>query len=136
MHEFALAEAVVATALEAADHRGIATIRRLEVHVGELQRIRKETFEFALREVLPSNEPRLAGAHIDLVIDPARFRCRACDRGFGLNETEPPGSEDEAEAIHFVPELAHSFLRCPGCRSPDFEVLEGRGVTIEPPEGD
>ena len=40
------------------------------------------------------------------------------------------------EAIHFIPELAHAFLECPSCQSPDFELLQGRGVSIGAIEGD
>ena len=46
MHEFALAEAVITTALREAEREGIEKIRRIEVHVGELQNIHAETFEF------------------------------------------------------------------------------------------
>ncbi len=39
--------------------------------------------------------------------------------------------ENEQEAIHFVPEAAHAFIRCPACGSPDFEISKGRGVWVE-----
>ncbi len=135
MHEFALAEAVVSAALREADRAGIARIEAIEVSIGELQRIQRETFEFALKEVLPADEPRLASAEMRLTIEPARFRCRGCRREFGLQETEGPKDATEAEAIHFIPELAHAYLRCPGCGSPDFELLEGRGVVLRRIEG-
>jgi len=135
MHEFALAEAVVSAALREADRAGIARIEAIEVAIGELQRIRRETFEFALKEVLPSNEPRLAGAEMRLTIEPARFACRACEHEFGLKEAGGTGDSDEEEAIHFIPELAHSYLRCPGCGSPDFELRQGRGVMLKRIEG-
>jgi hydrogenase nickel incorporation protein HypA/HybF len=136
LHEFALAEAVITTALREAERAGIESIRRIEVRIGELQRIRSETFEFALQEVAPKKEPRLAGTKMELVVEPARFRCRPCSREFTLAETRGPRDEDESEAIHFLPELAHAFLECPGCHSPDFELLEGRGVSIGAIEGD
>jgi hydrogenase nickel incorporation protein HypA/HybF len=135
MHELALAEAVIVTALEAADREGFSELTRIDVRVGELQRIRKDTFEFALKEILPAGEPRIAGAEIRVEIEPVRFRCRPCGREFGSADTQGPRDEDESEAIHFIPELAHAFLRCPGCDSPDFEVNGGRGVTIEALEG-
>jgi hydrogenase nickel insertion protein HypA len=136
VHELALAEAVVATALEAADDEGLERIRLVEVRVGELQRVKPEVFELCLQEVLPPGEPRLAGASFRLEVEPARFRCRPCGHAFGLASTGGPGSADEAEAIHFLPELARAFLGCPSCRSPDFEVLAGRGVSIESIQGD
>jgi len=136
MHELALAHAVIATALDAADERGLQRLRLIDVQVGELQRISPETFELCLQEVVPSDEPRLASATITLAIERARFRCRPCGRAFGLGETGEPADGDRAEAIHFVPELAHAFLACPACASPDFEITAGRGVSIERLEGD
>jgi hydrogenase nickel incorporation protein HypA/HybF len=47
-----------------------------------------------------------------------------------LDELPEPGDAAEAEAVHFIPELAHAFLQCPSCGSPDFEMLAGRGVSI------
>jgi len=136
VHEFALAEAVITTALREAARAGIAKIDRIEVRIGELQRIKADTFEFALREIMPKKEPRLAETQLDLVLEPARFRCRPCSNVFGLAETDGPQGKDESEAIHFIPELAHAFLECPVCHSPDFELLEGRGVSIGAIEGD
>ena len=68
MHEFALAEAVVTAALDAAEKESLSRILRIEVHVGELQSIRKETFEFALTEIIPEGEPRLEGTEITVTI--------------------------------------------------------------------
>jgi hydrogenase nickel incorporation protein HypA/HybF len=38
--------------------------------------------------------------------------------------------ENVQENIHFIPEVAHVYVKCPRCESPDFEVLKGRGVWI------
>ncbi len=136
MHEFALAEAVVHAALETAAREGISRLTRVVVQIGELQSIEREVFAFALREVIPASEPRLADARIDLEPEPARFRCRPCGRDFALADTAGPADEDESEAIHFIPEMAHAFLRCPDCGSPDFEVTAGRGVLLRALEGE
>ena len=135
MHELALAEAVIATALDAAERQGFSRLTRIRVAVGQLQNIERETFEFALKEVLPATESRIAGAEIIVESEPARFRCRPCGREFRWGSDASPGSEDASEAIHFIPELAHAYLHCPECHSPDFEVLEGRGVSIAALEG-
>lgn len=135
MHEWALAEGVITTALKAADDEGVGEITRIEVAIGELQQIEKEIFEYALKEVMPEREPRLATVQIDLHTEPARFRCRVCQREFGFPEATQNLSEEEAEAIHFLPEVAHTFLRCPGCDSTDFEVTKGRGVWVNAVEG-
>jgi hydrogenase nickel incorporation protein HypA/HybF len=136
MHEYALAEAVLETALEVAEKEGLSRITGLVVRIGELQTIEKEIFEFALKEVMPRSEPKLASLEVTLETMHARFRCRPCKREFTLAEAGGPRNEDESEAIHFIPELAHSYLRCPDCGSPDFQMLEGRGVTIASIEGD
>jgi hydrogenase nickel incorporation protein HypA/HybF len=136
VHEFALAEAVLTTALRESRRQGIEKIRRIEVRIGELQRIQTDTFEFALREIMPTKEPRLAETTLELTIEAAMFRCRPCSHEFTLADTGGPQGKDESEAIHFIPELAHAFLECPKCNSPDFELLEGRGVSISAIEGD
>jgi len=136
MHEMALAEAVVAAALDAAEKNGIAKITKIEVRVGELQQIATDVFRFAIEDLIPASEPRIAGAVLEMATDPARCSCRACGRSFGLADVDAPGDHEASEAIHFVPELAHAFLRCPGCKSPDFEVTGGRGVTVGAIEGD
>ncbi len=135
MHEFALAEAVVTAAVKTAKQEEMSRIVNVSLKIGELQHIKREVFEFALKEVLPKSEPCLEGATFTLEIEPARFRCRACGHEFALADTGGPGDADEQEAIHFVPELAHAFLRCPACESPDFEVCGGRGVMIDTIEG-
>ncbi len=135
MHEMALADAVVSTALDAARREGMARIERVEVHVGELQHIKKDVFEYALKEVLPAAEPLLEGTRIDLEIIPARFRCRACGHEFGRGDVKEELDGDQQEAVHFIPELARSFMGCPSCGSPDFEVTAGRGVSIQSIEG-
>lgn len=136
MHEFALADAVITSALEVAQKEGMTRILRVDVRVGELQRIERELFEFALKEVLPLSEGRLTDTEIAVTVEPARFGCRPCGRSFDLAEASMPEAEREAEAIHFIPELAHAYLRCPDCRSPDFEVVQGRGVSIGAVEGE
>jgi hydrogenase nickel incorporation protein HypA/HybF len=136
MHEMALAEAVVAAAVETAEKHGISRITRIEVRVGELQQIERETFRFAIEAVIPAEEPRLAGAVLDVQDDPAAFLCRRCGRDFGMAQTGGPTDRDASEAIHFLPELAHAYLRCPACSSPDFEVTAGRGVRLGAIEGD
>ena len=128
MHEFALAEAVVRAAIQTADAEGMTAVRRVAVQVGELQSIKKDVFEFALQQT-GSDDPRLAETAMEVEIIPAQFECRSCGNRFTLAETAERDATAK-EAIHFVPELAHAFLRCPQCRSPDFEVTAGRGVAI------
>jgi len=135
MHEFALAEGVIATALKVAEEGGVKRITRIAVVVGELQQIERESFAHALQEAMPETHPLLADADIQLRVEPALFRCRPCRREFGFAEAGGRLEEDESEAVHLIPELAHTYLRCPACASPDFEVVKGRGVWLESVEG-
>lgn len=135
MHEFALADAVVKAAARAAREAGIDRVERIVVRVGELQQIERELFEFSLTQVLPAADPVLAGVRFEVETEPVVFHCRVCERRFGTADLGEGSDPDSAEAVHFLPELAHAFVRCPGCGSPDFDIVAGRGVTLEKVEG-
>jgi len=63
VHEFALAQAVIDAALQAAGAARISRITRISVRIGELQEIESDCFEFALKQersrldTHPSAEP-------------------------------------------------------------------------------
>lgn len=133
MHEFALADAVVAAALDEARRNGLSTIDRIVVTVGELQEIEQELFEFSLTQVIPLQDPLLQATEFVVEEEAAMFACRACSREFSSDDVT--ASDDEKEAAHFVPELSHAFVRCPDCGSPDFEIVAGRGVALRRIEG-
>ena len=127
MHEWALAESVIKSAVEHAAAEKFKKLKEAGVVFGELQAIDKEIFVFALEE-LRKQFPGARDCKFKIIKQPAAFRCKACSHKFllkGLKKTK-----DEAEFIHFMPEMAHTFLKCPKCKSPDFEIVEGRGVTI------
>jgi len=126
MHEWALAEAVTAAAAEIAEKEGIKKIVEVTIKVGELQRAEPDLLRFALVQLRAG---KLENAVFSIETTRARLRCRVCENTwiFGTEELD----EETAEAIHFVPEIAHTYLKCPKCSSPDFEILEGRGVWLE-----
>lgn len=128
MHEWALAEAVVATAKKAAYHEQMREVREITVKLGELQQIEQEIFEFALQQILSQEEPLVRQAKVNLEIERAQLKCRAC--GWEWAFTAEHLSPEIAEAIHFIPEIAHTYIRCPQCHSPDFDVVKGRGVWL------
>ena len=135
MHELALADSVVKAALSAADGAGMNQISRIVVKVGELQQIERELFEFSLTTVLPAQDDRLANVVFDVADEPVLFACRACGAKYGRAEANIDSEGDEGEAIHLIPELSHAFARCPSCGSPDFDIVAGRGITLERVEG-
>ena len=128
MHEWALADAVVATAARQAEGRDPSVPLRVTVLIGELQAIDRDIFSFALRTL--AGECSLPADFFRLQTEPAAFRCRACARQWGL-DGQAGLTDEEREAIHFLPESAHAFLRCPACGSLDFAVEKGRGVRLE-----
>lgn len=130
MHEWALAEAVVVAAVKTAEREHLGEIISVTVRIGELQQIERETFEFALQEVLATQTPEVAKTAFQLETDPAELACRACQHEWLLGDSLATLTHEEQEAIHFLPETVHVYVKCPECRSPDFEVVQGRGVSV------
>jgi len=125
MHEWALAEAVIAAASEAAKKEGLREVTEVRIRVGELQQIEQEVFKFALSQL---KKAELESARFRIEKVRAKLRCRACGHTWIFSKERL--DEGTIEAIHFVPEVAHAYVKCPRCGSPDFEVLEGRGVWL------
>jgi len=136
MHEWALAEAVVSTALKTSKKEGLKKITHLRIKIGELQQIDTEIFKFALKEVLLPQNPIIKGVRIELEKEECILKCKVCGTKWSFSEAVKRISAGECESIHFIPEVAHVYIRCPGCKSPDFEIAEGRGVWIDSIEGE
>ena len=136
MHEWALAEAVISTALNVAKKEKLKEITKIKIMMGELQQIDIEIFEFALKEIIQPQSPILIKAKIDLETERAILKCRVCGYEWAFGDAMKKLGEEESESIHFVPEIAHVYIRCPKCKSPDFEVIKGRGVLIDSIEGE
>ena len=136
MHEWALAEAVISSVLKAAEEEGLGEITKIEIKIGELQQMDIEVFEFALREISQPQRPIMRKAKIELETEKAILKCRVCGHEWLFSEAIKGLSEEQAESIHFIPEVAHVYIRCPECESPDFEFMKGRGVWINSIEGE
>lgn len=128
MHEWALAEAVIEATSSALAGRDPSCLKSVNVRIGELQGIDRGVFDFALSSL--RKEKPFGGASFTLETEPAALCCRACGTEWGLAQS-PGLTPENREAIHFLPEAAHAFVRCPSCGSPDYEVARGRGVSIE-----
>ncbi len=129
MHEWALAEGVISTAVGVAEDNDANEIVEIKIKVGSLQKVDREAFEFALKEI--SKDTIAEKSEKNVITEDAVLKCRACGEVWKYSDTEKDLPEDEIESIHFVPDLAHAYIRCPNCDSPDFEVIEGRGVWID-----
>ncbi len=134
MHEWALAEAVVESVIEVARKEKFTSVKEISISLGELQDIEVEIFEFALKNLVGKSD-LLKNAEIKLRIEETLLKCRACGKEWSLKETKNI-DEDVREAIHFLPELSHSFIRCPYCGSMDFEIVKGRGVSVDSISGE
>jgi hydrogenase nickel incorporation protein HypA/HybF len=127
MHEWALAEAVISTVERLYEENGRKKVLSVKVLIGELQHIEMEVFSVGLQNQLAERPFDPDVFHFE--IQKAGFRCNACGREWLLEEHSELG-EEELEAIHFLPEAAHVYMRCPSCGSPDFALVKGRGVSI------
>lgn len=129
MHEWALAEAVVNSAINMAQEKNLSHINLLSLKVGEVQQIDMEVFDYAIREL--SKGTILENSQIKYEIFPAKLVCNNCGNVWGYMESFQGLTDEEKEAIHFIPETIHVYIKCPKCKSADFEIKEGRGVFIE-----
>jgi hydrogenase nickel incorporation protein HypA/HybF len=130
MHEWALAEAVLSAASEIAEKEGLKQVSEVRVKIGELQQVDPEILEFAFSHLKAGKfkDAKLIAEKVK-----ANLKCRVCGKEWVFGEEKL--DKETAEAIHFVPELAHTYIKCPKCGSPDFEVLEGRGILLETVKG-
>ncbi len=130
MHEWALAEAIVTAASEVAEKEQLKVVTEVTIRVGELQQIEPDILEFALSQIKP---PRLKNAKFTIEAAKTELRCRSCGNMWVFKKEKL--DQESAEALHFVPEVAHSFIKCPKCGSPDFEITEGRGIWLQTVKG-
>ena len=105
MHEYGLAEGVLATVRQRADGRKVAGIR---VRFGVRHAVDQESMEQAFSFVAEGTEA--AGAAVDLVTVPATITCRDC----GL-----------------AAETSDVLAICPRCAGEDVEITGGEEMTLE-----
>ena len=126
MHEWALAEAILATATKIAEKEQLKEVTEVTIRIGELQDVEKEILRFALGEI---KSDLFRDAKFRLLKAKTELKCRVCATTWQFKKEKLDRAT--AEAIHFVPEAAHSFVKCPKCGSPDFEIASGRGVWLD-----
>ncbi len=130
MHEWALAEAILASAKQVAEQEKLKEVTEVTIKVGELQQIEPPILRFALTQLKPE---LFKHAKFRILKAKSTLKCRACNTTWQFNLKKL--DKATAEAIHFVPEASHSFINCPKCGSPDFEIVTGRGVWLEDIKG-
>ena len=134
MHEWALAESVLTAAIEAAEKEKLKKITEIKIAIGELQQIEEDIFKFALDEIT-KNEEKLKNVKITIKTEKSTLKCKNCENTWNFSDMKKKLNKDESEAIHFIPEVAFVHTRCPKCKSPDFEIIKGRGVSINQIKG-
>lgn len=130
MHEWALAESVVKTILRMVEGKGVEKIIEVKIKVGEMQQAEHDIFRTALEQLKPVE---LKDTKFVIEVAKTELKCRVC--GFKWFFQRDELGEDMLEAIHFLPEVSHAYVKCPECGSPDFEIVGGRGVWIESIKG-
>jgi hydrogenase nickel incorporation protein HypA/HybF len=130
MHEWALAEAILVSAEQVAHKENLTAVTEVTIKVGELQAVEPPILRFALTQL---KSPLFKDAKFHILKAKSTLKCRVCQTTWQFNRKKIDAAT--AEAIHFVPEAAHSFVKCPKCGSPDFEIASGRGVWLENIQG-
>jgi hydrogenase nickel incorporation protein HypA/HybF len=130
MHEWALAEAVIATAKQIAEKENLKEVTEVTIKIGELQQIERDILRFALSQLKPAN---FKNTKFHITRAKTTLKCRACGNTWLFKKQNL--SKETAEAIHFVPEVAHTYIKCSKCSSPDFEIAQGRGIWLETIKG-
>jgi hydrogenase nickel incorporation protein HypA/HybF len=126
MHEWALAESIIATVQKVADEEKLCVVSDVTVRVGELQAVEVPILRFAITQLKPEN---LKSAKFHFLKAKTTLKCKACGNTWQYSQFKL--DKATAEAIHFLPEVAHTFIKCPKCGSPDFEIPKGRGIWLE-----
>ena len=126
MHEWALAEAILATATEIAEKEKLKQVTEVTVRVGELQQVEREILRFALTQMKPEG---FRNAKFRFLKAKTELKCRVCGTTWQFKKEKL--DKATMEAIHFVPEVAHTYIKCPKCGSPDFEIISGRGIWLD-----
>jgi len=126
MHEWALAESILVSAQQVAEQEHLVSVSEVTIRVGELQQVEPPILRFALKQM---RQGLLLGAKFRILKAKTTLKCRVC--GVAWIYSSKKLDKATTEAIHFVPEVAHSYIKCPKCNSPDFEIANGRGVWLE-----
>ena len=135
MHEWALAESIILTAINESKKNKLKNIDEINIKIGELQQIEIEIFDFALKEILKNYDNKFKNVKINIEIEESKLKCNICGNIWKFSEINDILNSDESEAIHFIPEVTFVHSRCTKCKSPDFKIISGRGISISSIKG-
>lgn len=131
LHEWILAEGVVEIIIRKTKELNTNKLNLVRIVFGKLQQVDREIFRYALEELLNSIVKELGIEIKSIVFDEENIvlKCNRCGYEWKLDLDNLP--EYDRESIHFVPETIHAYVLCPSCRSHDYEIISGRGVSVE-----
>jgi hydrogenase nickel incorporation protein HypA/HybF len=120
VHEWSLAHSVVAALDRFAQENNIRRVVKVVVSLPKLAMLDREIFREAYAEL--SKGGPLEGSELVIEEEPPRFICRSCGKEFALEQVAPQVAEvwskyGEENPLHFLPDLAPMFIRCPYCGS-------------------
>jgi len=130
MHEWALAEAIISTISQIAEREGLKEVIEVRIKIGELQQIEPDVLRFALSQIRTSIFEK---TRLEIEIAKAWFKCGNCGNKWIFDKETL--DDENADAIHFIPEVVKAYVKCPKCGSMDLEILHGRGVWLEGVKG-
>jgi hydrogenase nickel incorporation protein HypA/HybF len=130
MHEWALAESVITAASKIAAKEELKEITEIIVKIGELQQVEEDILFFAFEQI---KKDIFSNTKFQILKAKTKLKCRICENKWSF--TKQSLDENTAESIHFVPEVAHAYVKCPKCGSPDFKIIQGRGIWLEEIKG-
>ena len=135
MHEWALVDSVVKAAASVAEKERLKAVDEIVVVLGELQSIDRQAVDMIFEELKKDAPEKVRSSRLVLETEKTLFKCRACGKTFASGEG---GALDaaEKEAVHFLPEAARVYLKCPACKSPDFQLERGRGIYVREIRGE
>jgi hydrogenase nickel incorporation protein HypA/HybF len=113
VHEVGIAENVLRIVERTATEHGLATVRRVELSIGRLSGVDAEALEFAFSVIAPGTV--LEGAEIQIEVPPILLRCRPCGSSYAAAMEE---------------------TACPQCGAFDFEITQGRDMTVTSVSGE
>ncbi len=129
MHEWAIANGIVRTAIDFAEKHDGRKVVKIKIVLGELQQVKQSVLEYLINEIRKGTVAE--DAELEFVVEEAVFRCRKCGCEWKFGDVKDSLNDRMKEDVHFIPEIVHAFVECPNCGSRDFEIVKGRGVYIE-----
>lgn len=127
MHEWVLAEAITETIVARAREHSEKVFKSLRIVIGKLRQIDKDILLDALSELL-----KIAGIEVREIIfveEDIVVECSRC--GYRWNIDLDVFDKDTKEFIHFIPEVLHTYVSCPMCKSHDFKIISGHSISID-----